>query len=249
MSVNTPLGDSLDVYLASLLAGKSAVTHWKAFDTAGIYGKVGADLSGYDIAKAVDALAGLIPEDIHGRLRRLDRRAPWSTRHSLLLAARGFLDAGLFDHPPDPTRVAAIIAGHNINVNYQYEQRIQFAEEPDFIDALHALHGLDTDHAGSVSELLGMLGPIYTVGSACASGNAALRCAVDEIRHHGADVALVLGAVLDFSPIDIHAMALMGAITYQSFNDDRRPRQPPIRHPTRGLRARARRRHPCAREP
>ena len=68
--------------------------------------------------------------------------------------------------------------------------------------------------------MLQIRGPIYTVGAACASGNTALRCAIDEIRHHDVDAALVVGAVLDFSPVELHAMALMGAITFQSFNDE-----------------------------
>ncbi len=58
------------------------------------------------------------------------------------------------------------------------------------------------------------------MGSACASGNHSLRAAVDEIRYHGVQVAMVVGAVLDFSPVELHAMALMGAITFESFNDD-----------------------------
>ena len=31
---------------------------------------------------------------------------------------------------------------------------------------------------------------------------------------------MVVGAVLEFAPIDVHAMALMGAIAFQSFNDE-----------------------------
>ena len=31
MSVNTPLGDTLDAFYAGLLAGKSAVSRWKCF--------------------------------------------------------------------------------------------------------------------------------------------------------------------------------------------------------------------------
>jgi 3-oxoacyl-(acyl-carrier-protein) synthase len=87
------------------------------------------------------------------------------------------------------------------------------------MDSLLALNGLDTDHAGCVSEVLQARGPIYTVGAACASGNVALRCAVDEILHHGTEAALAVGPILDFSPLELHAMALMGAITFQSFNE------------------------------
>jgi 3-oxoacyl-(acyl-carrier-protein) synthase len=88
------------------------------------------------------------------------------------------------------------------------------------MDGMLALHGLDTDHAGCISEVFSARGPIYTIGAACASGNTALRCAVDEIRYHDVQAAIVAGAVLDFSPVELHAMALLGAITFQSFNDE-----------------------------
>jgi 3-oxoacyl-[acyl-carrier-protein] synthase I len=220
MSINTPLGDTLDQFLTGLLAGRSALSRWKALDTSRIYAQVGADLSDYDVAGRVAALEHALPADVHRRLRRLVARAPWSTQLSMLLAVEGYRDAGLFETNVDPTRVASIVAGHNINFNYQYENRLQFEAEPDFMDSMLSLHGLDTDHAGSISEVLHVQGPIYTLGAACASANAALRAAVDEIRYHDADIALVTGAILDFSPIELHAMALMGAITYQSFNAD-----------------------------
>jgi 3-oxoacyl-(acyl-carrier-protein) synthase len=219
MAINTPLGDSLDGFLEGLLAGRSAVSKWKGIDTSRIYAKVGADLSGYDLPAKVEALQDLLPADVHRRLRRLVAKAPWSTGLSMLLAAEAYRDAGLYQEGPDPTRVAAIVAGHNINFNYQYQNRLQFVDEPDFMDSMLALYGLDTDHAGCISEVLPVRGPIYTVGAACASANTALRCAVDEIRHHDVDVALLVGAVLDFSPIELHAMALLGAISFESFND------------------------------
>ncbi|MGE3507754.1 MAG: beta-ketoacyl synthase [Vicinamibacterales bacterium] len=219
MSVNTPLGDTLDAFYASLMAGRSALSHWKAFPTDRVYSKVGADLSDYDIEAAVRALEGRIPPEVHKRLRKLAGRVAWTTRLSMLLAVHGWLDAGLFEHGYDEDRTAVIVAGHNLNALYQYRSRILFEDEPDFIDGMTSLYSLDTDHAGCVSEVLQARGPIFTVGAACASGNVTLRAAVDEIRHHGAHAAIVVGAVLEFAPVDVHAMALMGAITYQSFND------------------------------
>ncbi|MFO0555822.1 MAG: beta-ketoacyl-[acyl-carrier-protein] synthase family protein [Polyangiaceae bacterium] len=220
MAINTPLGDTHEAFLEGLLAGRSALSRWKCLDTSRIYSKVGADLSDYDIQKKVGSLEGAVPADVHKRLRRLVSKAPWSTRLSMLLAVDGMRDAKLFGAGLDMDRVAAIVAGHNINFNYQYENRLTFADEPDFMDSLLALTGLDTDHAGSVSEVLGVRGPIYTVGAACASGNHALRMAIDELRYHGMQAAMVVGAVLDFSPVELHAMALMGAISYQNFHDE-----------------------------
>jgi 3-oxoacyl-(acyl-carrier-protein) synthase len=220
MSVNTAIGDTLDGFRDALLAGRSALTNWKAFPTDRIYSKVGADLSGYDVDGRLASLQGRIPADVHKRLRKLVARAPWTTRLSMLVAVDGWLDAGLFDADYDPHRQAVIVGGHNLNALYQFNSRVQFEEEPDFIDGMASLYSLDTDHAGSISEVLQARGPIYTVGAACASGNVSLRAAIDEIRHHGAQVALVVGAVLEFAPVDVHAMALMGAIAIQSFNDE-----------------------------
>src|SRR5262252_2000865 len=220
MSINTPLGDTLNGFLEGLLAGRSALSYWKTLDSSRIYSKVGADLSDYDIDRKVAAYESRVPADMFKRMRKLVRAVPFSTRLTILMTVDAFLDAQLTAASIDMNQVAAIVAGHNINFDYQYKNRLQFAEEPDFMDGMLALHGLDTDHAGCISEVLGARGPIYTVGAACASANTALRCAVDEIRYHDVQAAIVTGAVLDFSPVELHAMALMGAIAFQSFNEE-----------------------------
>jgi 3-oxoacyl-(acyl-carrier-protein) synthase len=137
----------------------------------------------------------------------------------MLLAIDAMLDAGLFGARYEPRSVATLVAGHNINEMYAFENRTRFEEEPEWIDSMLSLNRLDTDHGGCVSEVLGHKGPLYTVGAACASGNVALRLAVDEIRHRGQDVALVAAPVLEFNPMELHAMAIMGAIAYQAFNE------------------------------
>jgi len=220
MSVNTALGDTLDGFRDALMAGRSAITTWRAFPTDRVYSKVGGDLSAYDVDGKLASLQPHLPSDVFKRLRKLVSRAPWTTKLSMLLAADGWRDAALFDADYDPRRQAVVVAGHNLNALYQFNSRVQFEEEPDFLEGMTSLYSLDTDHAGSVSEVLQARGAIYTVGAACASGNVSLRAAIDEIRHHGAQVAIVVGAVLEFAPVDVHAMALMGAIAFQSFNDE-----------------------------
>jgi 3-oxoacyl-(acyl-carrier-protein) synthase len=220
MAINTPLGDSLEDFRDALLAGRSALSRWRRFANDPIYSKVGGDLSDYDVPGAIAALEGPLPPEMHRRLRRLAARVPWSTQLSMLLAADAWLAAGLSSSPVAPEQVGVVVAGHNINFHFTYQNHQEFEREPDHIDGMYALHGLDTDHAGCISEVLQARGPIYTQGAACASGNLALRTAVDEIRHHGVEVVFVVGAVFDLSPIDLHAMALMGAISYESFNDE-----------------------------
>lgn len=219
MSVNTPLGDTLPGFLESLLAGRSAINRWRFFDTKGVYSKVGADLSGYDVKKKLTELESQLDPETFRRLKKLVARAPFSTQLSLLLTSIALKDAGIAKGVAGSDKVGVIVAGHNINSNYNFVNRTQFDEEPDFIDGMMALHNLDTDHAAICSDLAQARGPIYTVGGACASGNVALRCAIDEIKHHDSDMVLVVGSALDMAPMDLHAMALLGAISYQSFNE------------------------------
>jgi 3-oxoacyl-[acyl-carrier-protein] synthase I len=219
MSINTPLGDTLGGYLEGLMTGRSAIRRWTAFSTDRVYSKIGGDLSDYDIAGKLRSLSGSLAPDVSKRMERLVKRVPWATKLSILSAADAYVNAGLGNADFDATKVATVVSGHNLNALYYWNNRDTFEDEPDFLDGLTSLYTLDTDHAGSVSEVLQLRGPIYTVGGACASGNLALRSALDEIRHHGMHAAFVVGAVVEFAPIDVHAMALMDAITYKSFND------------------------------
>jgi len=220
MAINTPLGDTLDGFIESLYAGKSALSNWHSLDASRIYSKVGADLGEYDLEAKVQSLEGKIPAQVWKRLRKLHVKLPWSTKITTTMAVDAFADAGLFTRPFDASRVGVIVTGHNINVNYDFDNRTQFDEAPDYIDALYGLQTLDTDHAAAVSEALGVYGPVYTIGAACASGNLGLRNALDELRHHDIDVMVVVGPVFDWSPVMLHGMALLGAISFNAFIDE-----------------------------
>jgi len=219
MSVNTPIGDDPEMFYRNLVAGKSALTNWRFIKDDRVYSKVGGDLSNYDCQTKFAQLAEKLPDEVRARCRKIFRTAPFSTRLSQLSALDAWLRAGLgFDF--DPRSVAVLVGGHNLNERYLLDNfQVFLQEEPDWIDAQAALLNLDTDHAGSIGESLGCRGAMYSLGGACASANIGIRNAIDEIRYHQHDIAVVTGAALDFSPMGLHAMALLGAITFQSFNE------------------------------
>jgi 3-oxoacyl-(acyl-carrier-protein) synthase len=219
MSINTPLGDTLGGFIDAMYEGKSALSNWHSIDASRIYSKVGADLGAYDLEAKLQSLEGRIPGDVWRRLRKLHVKLPWSTKITTTLAVDACADAGLFEHKLDPARIGVIVSGHNINVNYDFDNRTQFDHEPDYIDSLYGLQTLDTDHAAAVSEVLGIYGPVYTIGAACASGNVAVRNAIDELKHHGLETMIVVGPVFDWSPVMLHGMALLGAISFNGFVD------------------------------
>lgn len=219
MSINTPIGDNLDSFLNNLLAGKSAITNWKTLDSSRIYSKVGGDLGEYDIQAKIESYKGRIPVDVYERMHKFAGKFPFSISVSLQIAVEAFLDSGYINEIKDGNNIATVVAGHNLNQKYTFENHDVFNDEPEFVDGLFALYGLDTHHVGSVTDVLQLHGPAYTVGGACASGNVALRCAVDEIQLHDVNVAAVVAPMLDYSQLDMQGMAIMGAISYKSFND------------------------------
>ena len=217
MAINTPLADTLDGFLAALLAGRSAIARWQPFDSPLSCARVGGDLSRYDVDAAVAGLGSALPPARLRALTRMLARLAWPTQLSILLAVHAVRDAGLAD--ADLDQMPVLVAGHNLNSYQRSKAERQMRDEPEFVDPFFSISSLDTDHAASISEILGTHGPAYTLGGACASGNIALRSALDEVRVHAAPRTLVVGAIDEHSPVALQALSMMGAITSQRFEE------------------------------
>jgi 3-oxoacyl-(acyl-carrier-protein) synthase len=210
MGIKVPIGDDTETYFENLMAGRTAIIKWKYTDVSRVYSKGGGDLSGYDVAAKIKSLEALLPAAIFKKMRKLVKKAPFSTKLSILCSLDAYIDAKM-DDTVDPDRVAVIIGGHNLNKYYQHTNYLTFLEEPDYIDPLASLSSLDSDHAGCVGEVWGAHGPIYTVGGACASANIAMRHALDELNYHDCDIVVIVGAALEFAPVDLH-----GALVFET---------------------------------
>ena len=130
-------------------------------------------------------------------------------------------DAELNSDIVDPYRVGVIVGGHNLNSKYLYENGVQFRKEPEFIEALSGVEGIDPSVPGLVTEALQVYGPSMTIGGACASGNLALRAAVRDVRGGECDRVIVVGALFDMCTADLHASEFINAIvTKPEFQDN-----------------------------
>lgn len=223
MSIITPLGDTVELNLKKMIAGESAISRWTSVPVGDGLCQVGGDLKGRSPHSAVRDLSSQLPSQITERALKLMRRLPWATATSVEVALRASLDSGGFwdknGEPLQSNETSVIVAGHNTNSFYVYRMVQEFLEQPDYIDPLYSVHSLDTDHAACVSEVLQLRGGCGTVGAACASGNLAIRQALDDIRYHGQKRILVVGPILDHSPSDLHGLGLMGAVSMKSFNE------------------------------
>ncbi len=212
MATINPLGDNLENYYTNLIKGKSGIKKWDSIDMSQVECKIGGDLGHYDIAGALENLGEKISESLHKKLRKLFRTSTFSNKISMLCAISAYLDAALFNIETDPFRTSILVAGHNFNSQYITKNNRQFQEEPAFIEPLFGVEALDPNIAATVSEILGVRGPTFTVGGACASGNLALREGFRDIITGECDRSIVSGAIFDMTAADIHAMAFLDSV-------------------------------------
>jgi 3-oxoacyl-(acyl-carrier-protein) synthase len=201
------------------MAGRSGITLWKRMDQR-IDSKIGGDLSDFDLKAHLARVGPGYPADLVKRGQKLLRATPLAGRVTAAAALQAFVDAGLPDSNLDSERIGHVLAGHNLNMNYIFENVLTLDEEPEYIDPLYSLMAYDTDVLAVISELLTLKGPTFTVGKACASSNAALLVGLDLIRSGRADTVVVSGGCMEVDPSTLQGFAMVGALAVRSFNGD-----------------------------
>ncbi len=207
-----PLGDTLEEYYENLIAGKSGVRKWESLDLSAVECKIGGDLGAYDCLAALEPYRELLTPARHKQTRKLFKTATFSSKLALLCALSAYRDAGLLGQQIDPFRTSVLVAGHNLNSNYIFENAKLFLEEPEWIDPLSSVEAVDPNIPAVISEVLGIHGPTFTIGGACASGNLALRDGYRDIVSGECERSIVVGAPFDVSPADIQASVIIQAV-------------------------------------
>jgi 3-oxoacyl-(acyl-carrier-protein) synthase len=218
--VVTTIGDTIESFQASLIAGRSGITRWKEARDERHYSRIGGDLSDFELDTHLERQALRYPPELVKRCRMLMRASPLVPRLVTAAALQAYADADLPTGVP-PERIGHVLGGHNLNARYLIENSLTFHnEEPDYIEPLFGIFSLDTDVLAVTSELLTLKGPSFSVGGACASGNLALMAATDLLRAGRADIVLVSGAPIELEPVALHGWALIDAISIRSFNEE-----------------------------
>ncbi len=212
MATINPLGDNLNDYYNNLINGKSGIKRWTSIDMSNVECKIGGDIGDYDTKEALERIQPKLNESLAKKLRKIFRTCTFSNKITMLTALNAYLDAGLFESPIDPFKTSVIVGGHNINSRYITKNNNQFDEEPAFIDPLFGVEALDPNIPATISEVLSVQGPTFTIGGACASGNLALREGFRDIITGECERAVVSGALFDMTPADIHAMAFLDSV-------------------------------------
>lgn len=202
----TACGFGVPAFTAALRNGRSGITR-----VSGQMVEAGAFVPDFDFNAHLKTLD--LPAELRGKALKIGRRAPWSVQCSLLVCLEAWMQAGLtLRSSIDPERVSIVVAGQNISQGYQFGMHEKFSVSPEYLPPSYALHFLDTDHVGAISELLQAQGEGGTMGGASASGNVALLHGLRLIRQGLADICVVVGALTDLSPLECQAFQQLGAL-------------------------------------
>lgn len=159
VGVTAPNGNSLPEYRQNLLAGRSGVKH-------------------YEIRYFGKTLAGVCDFDpLRHQARRDVRRGTRAGSVAIYCGHEAVQDAGVEWDNVDKTRVGVYV-GVTEHGNVETENEIYQIKEYDYDTAFWSHHHnprtVANNPAGELALNLGVTGPHYTIGAACAAGNAGI---------------------------------------------------------------------------
>jgi 3-oxoacyl-[acyl-carrier-protein] synthase II len=201
----TPMGNDVPTVWDNLLAGRSGVDHITRFDTTDLKVKIAAEVKDFDPEKNFD--------------RREVRRNDPVTLFAMEAARQAAQDADLVLEGETKQRAGAIIGtgiGGVLTLLQNYDTIN--ADGPRRVSPLMVPMMMSNAPSAAVSIAHGLEGPVFSVASACATGNNALGEATYIIRRGDADVMFCGGTEMVMHAVAISGFANMGAIS--SRNDE-----------------------------
>lgn len=178
VGLTSPTGDCLAEYRSSLLAGRSGV-------------------SAYEIRYFGATLAGVCHfDEFRYQKRKEVRRGTRAGSVGIYCAHEAIQDSGI-DWPNVDKSTVGIYIGVTEHGNVETENEIYQIKGYDYDTQYWTHHHnprtVANNPAGEISLNLGITGPHYTLGAACAAGNAGIIQGVQMLRLGECDLALVGG--------------------------------------------------------
>ncbi|HAN96943.1 MAG TPA: beta-ketoacyl synthase [Planctomycetaceae bacterium] len=178
IGMTSPLGDDLPTYRAALLAGRSGV-------------------SPYEIRYVGKTLAGICRYEATKYQSRKDvRRGTRAGSIGIFCANQAVREAGIDTASWDPSRVGVYVGvteHGNVETENEVYELSQFNYDTKFWSHHHNPRTVANNPAGEIALNMGITGPHYSVGAACAAGNAGLIQGAQMLRLGDCDLAIAGG--------------------------------------------------------
>ncbi|MEM1304334.1 MAG: beta-ketoacyl-[acyl-carrier-protein] synthase family protein [Planctomycetota bacterium] len=198
IGLTSPNGNTLTDYRAALLAGRSGVQK-------------------YDIRYIGETLAGVCDfDELRYQKRREVRRGTRAGSIAIYCANEAVADSGVDFDNTDRERVGVYI-GVTEHGNVETENEINEIKGYDYDTSVWSHHHnprtVANNPAGEITLNMGITGPHYTIGAACAAGNAGLIQGAQQLRLGECDLAICGGVSESIHTFGIFAgFASQGAL-------------------------------------
>ncbi|GHV73949.1 3-oxoacyl-[acyl-carrier-protein] synthase 2 [Spirochaetia bacterium] len=214
MGVISPIGNTVEEFKQSLIAGKSGIGKITLFDTTGFDVTIAGEVKNFDPSQWID--------------KKDARKMARFTQFAVAAAAQALKQADLLEDCPadaglgegrqrikgDPNK-AGVVLGNGIGgfeiVTESF--RKLFDNGPKRMLPLTVPLMINNEAAGNVSMVYGLQGPAYTQVTACASGADALGQALDLIRSGRCDVVISGGAEACVTAFAIGGFQMLKALS------------------------------------
>jgi 3-oxoacyl-[acyl-carrier-protein] synthase II len=214
MGAISPIGNSVEEFRASLIAGKSGIAGITQFDTEGFDVKIAGEVKNFNPSNWID--------------KKDARKMARFSQFAVAATAQALEQAGLLEtvEPQNPGEAAkkrirgnaektGIVLGNGIGgfeiVSESF--RKLFDAGPRRMLPLTVPMMIGNEAAGNISMVYGIKGPAYTQVTACASGTDALGQALDLIRAGRCDVVIAGGTEACIVPFSIGGFQMLKALS------------------------------------
>jgi malonyl-ACP decarboxylase len=216
MGIVCSIAQTVQEFVEAIREGRSGITKLPEQYNHSV--RIGAWIKDFSWQNWLNKLSDLDPA-IHRRACKILNNTTDSTRLSACGAIQAFQNAHSAGMNKTPDELGIIVAGSNLAQSYTVENWKRFSESGR-MNPRYALSFFDSNQVGCLSEILAIRGPGLTIGAAAASSNAALFQAFHWIRCGLVKRCLVVGAAMEFSPMELEAFAILGAASCNQFAGD-----------------------------
>ena len=219
MGTVNSIGKNVREFAESLRLGRCGIGRLKSAAEPPISVEIGAEIMEFSLETMFRQYKhNGFPGDFQRYLMICTHDAPLGVKLSVLSALEAWTRAQLPGKPINPHRLAVITAGSNLSQNYHYGLLSGFRAAPRYLAPKYAIHYMDTDHVGTLSDIFKIRGEGFTVGGSSASGNVAVLKGFQLICQGTADACLVVGALADLSPLELQGFYNVGAMGGKRFH-------------------------------
>jgi len=203
IGITSAIGQGKTAFTPALLQGQSSF---------GIMKREGRQKNTSFIGAEISELC--IPESIS---KRVLRTASFTEQVAVTTLYEAWEEAKLND--ADAESVGLIVGGSNFQQREIMQIYGAYADKASFIRPTYGLSFMDSDICGICTEQFGIKGLAYTVGGASASGQLAVIQAAQAVCSGQVDICIAIGALMDLSYLECHALRALGAMGSDRYAD------------------------------